>query len=74
MAGNSHNSNAYTDQEKKFLLAPLLVGAIAVTVFLYVYFTIPSKPYELHKAPHAEASHDAGHAAGKEVKHEEAKH
>ncbi len=74
MAGNSHNSNAYTDQEKKFLMGPLLVGTLAVSVFLYVYFTIPSKPYELHEASHAEASHDAGHSAGKEVKHEEAKH
>ena len=55
-------------------MGPLLVGTLAVSVFLYVYFTIPSKPYELHEASHAEASHDAGHAAGKEVKHEEAKH
>lgn len=63
MAGNSHNSNAYTDQEKKFLIGPLLVGAIAVTVTLYVYFTIPSKPYELHEASHTEASHEKSHEA-----------
>jgi len=68
MAATSHNSNAYTDQEKKFLIGPLIVGAVAVTVFLYVYFTIPSKPYELHEATtHSEASHA-------EEKHTEAKH
>jgi hypothetical protein len=82
MAANSHNSNAYTEQEKKFLVAPLIFGTLAVTVFLYVYWTIPSRPYELHEAPHAEASHAAGeHGAAKhgevkhpDVKHEEAKH
>ena len=61
MAANSHNSNAYTDQEKKFLLGPLLVGTIAVAVFLYVYYTIPSRPYELHEVVHADA-HKAAHA------------
>lgn len=72
MAANSHNSNAYTAQEKKFLVAPLIVGTIAVTVFLYVYSTIPSRPYELHEAAHAEASHAAGEHG--EAKHGEAKH
>lgn len=63
MAGNSHNSNAYTDQEKKFLMGPLLIGSILLTIFLYVYSTIPSKPYELHEAAHAEGSHEKGHEA-----------
>ncbi|MBM3761281.1 MAG: hypothetical protein FJW36_13660 [Acidobacteria bacterium] len=61
MVANSHNSNAYTDQEKKFLLGPLVMLTLGATVFLYVYSTIPSRPYELHHAAHAEASHDAGH-------------
>lgn len=75
MAANSHNSNAYTDQEKKFLVGPLVVGTIAVSVFLYVYSTIPSRPYELHEPAHAEAKHEAGaHAAAPgEAKHEDAK-
>jgi hypothetical protein len=63
MAGNSHNSNAYTDQEKKFLMGPLLIGSILLTVFLYVYSTIPSKPYLLHEAAHAEGAHEKGHEA-----------
>ncbi len=54
MSASTHNSNAYTHQEKKFLIGPLIVGSIAVAVFLYVYFSIPSKPYELHEATHAE--------------------
>jgi len=60
MAATSHNSNSYTDQEKKFLLGPLLVGTISVIVFLYVYYTIPSRPYELHEAPHAAAHREGG--------------
>lgn len=73
MAANSHSSNAYTDQEKKFLVGPLVIGTIVVTVFLYVYSTIPSRPYELHEASHGAAQHEAGHgaapAAGHEAKH-----
>ncbi len=76
MAVNSpYNSNAYTDREKKFLLGPLVMLTLAATVFLYVYSTIPSRPYELHEAAHSAASHgaEAGHAApaagGHEAKH-----
>lgn len=54
MSASTHNSNAYTPQEKKFLIGPLIVGIIAIAVFFYVYYSIPSKPYELHEATHAE--------------------
>jgi hypothetical protein len=49
---------------------------IAATVFLYVYSTIPSRPYELHEEAHAagaahgaEAGHGAAPAGGHEAKH-----
>jgi hypothetical protein len=75
MAANSHNSNAYTEQEKKFLLGPLLFITLAASVFLYVYSTIPSRPYVLHEAAHAEAGHgEAGHDAGHKGDHGAAKH
>lgn len=54
MAASTHNSNAYTDREKMFLIGPLVFGAIAIFVFLYVFNSIPSKPYALvegHSAP-----------------------
>ena len=58
MSVSTHNSNAYTPREKKFLIAPLLIGAIAVAVSLYVYFTLPSRPYELHDVnPAVQAQH-----------------
>ena len=58
MSASTHNSNAYTHREKKFLIGPLLFGTISVAVFLYVYFTLPSRPYELHEAsPAAQAPH-----------------
>lgn len=69
MAAHSHNSNAYTDQEKKFLVGPLIVGAIAVSVFLYVFSTIPSRPYELDKPAHAHAEAAHGEAGHGEAKH-----
>ncbi|MFN7545037.1 MAG: hypothetical protein ACK5TN_19850 [Acidobacteriota bacterium] len=77
MAVNSpYNSNTYTDREKKFLLGPLLMLLIAATVFLYVYSTIPSRPYELHEEAHAagvahgaEAGNGAAPAGGHEAKH-----
>lgn len=56
MAATTHNSNAYTDKEKMFLIGPLLFGLIAVGVFLYVYYSIPSKPYVLTDA-HASVEH-----------------
>lgn len=74
MAANSHSSNAYTEQEKKFLVGPLLVGTLAVSVFVYIYSTIPSRPYVLHEAPHAEAKHAPEASHGEEPKHEAPKH
>ena len=44
-------------------MGPLLIGSILLSVFLYVYSTIPSKPYLLHEAAHAEGAHEKGHEA-----------
>ncbi len=67
-----YNSNAYTDREKKFLIGPIIMLTIVATTFLYVYNTIPSRPYELHEASHGagHAEHGSGHGSG----HGEAKH
>jgi len=69
-----YNIDAYTDREKKFLIAPVIVLAIAASVFVYVYNTIPSRNYELHEAPHAAGHAEAGHGAGHGSEHGEAKH
>lgn len=65
MVDSPRNSNAYTDQEKKFLVGPAIVLTLAVSVFLYTYSTIPSRGYDLHsETSHAEASHEAAAPAG----------
>ncbi len=56
MAAPTHNSNAYTDREKMFLIGPLLFGLMAIGVFVYVFNSIPSKPYEMTEA-HGAAAH-----------------
>ncbi|WP_031499185.1 hypothetical protein [Bryobacter aggregatus] len=62
MSATSHSSNAYTDREKMFLIGPITVLTTAVLVFLYVYSTIPSKPYPLQEHGHGAAATEA-HAA-----------